>query len=57
LVIKKGIMLRVRRKCVKYGEELRCIQGNMRVRGHLEEPSVAGMIILNQILKMSVGKA
>jgi len=29
----------------------------LRVRGHLEEPSVAGMIILKQILKKFVGKA
>jgi len=44
-------------ECVTYGEELRCMQGNLRVGGHFEDPSVAGMIILRQILKMSVGKA
>jgi hypothetical protein len=43
--------------CVTYGEGLRCIQGNLRVRAHLEDPSVAGMIVLKQILKKSVGKA
>jgi hypothetical protein len=32
------------------------LQGNLRVRDHLEVPNVAGMIILKQILKISVGK-
>lgn len=43
--------------CVMYRESLRCIQGNLRIRGHLEEPSVAGTIILKQILKTFVGRA
>jgi hypothetical protein len=50
-------MKRGRGNCVTYGEELRCIQGNLKVRGHLEDPSAAGIIILKQILEMSVGKA
>jgi hypothetical protein len=39
-----------------YGEGLKCIQGNLRLIAHLEEPSVAEMIILKLILKKSVGK-